>query len=35
MAAQIIGLREPEVQQAIGDFRMRQRQEAEQSERQF
>lgn len=35
MAAQIIGLREPAVQQAISDFRDKQRQEAEQSERQF
>lgn len=35
MAAQIIGLREPQVQHAIGGFRARQRQEAEQSERQF
>lgn len=35
MAAQIIGLREPQVQHAIGEFRARQRQEAEQSERQF
>ncbi|WP_174234900.1 5-(carboxyamino)imidazole ribonucleotide mutase [Lactiplantibacillus plantarum] len=35
MAAQIIGLREPQVQHAIGKFRARQRQEAEQSERQF
>ncbi|AYC71888.1 MULTISPECIES: 5-(carboxyamino)imidazole ribonucleotide mutase [Lactiplantibacillus] len=35
MAAQIIGLREPQVQRAIGEFRTHQRQEAEQSERQF
>ncbi|WBB03354.1 5-(carboxyamino)imidazole ribonucleotide mutase [Lactiplantibacillus plantarum] len=35
MAAQIIGLREPQVQHAIGEFRARQRKEAEQSERQF
>ena len=35
MAAQIIGLRDPQEQNAIGEFRARQRQEAEQSERQF
>lgn len=35
MAAQIIGLRDATVQQAVLDFRTRQRQEAEQSERQF
>lgn len=35
MAAQIIGLQDATVQQAVVDFRERQRQEAEQSERQF
>ena len=35
MAAQILGLRDQKVQQAVVDFRAEQRQEAEQSERQF
>ncbi|MFD1421139.1 5-(carboxyamino)imidazole ribonucleotide mutase [Lactiplantibacillus songbeiensis] len=35
MAAQILGLHDQKIQQAILDFRQQQRQEAEQSERQF
>lgn len=35
MAAQILGLQDAKVQQAVVDFRNQQRQEAEQSERQF
>ena len=35
MAAQIIGLQTPQIQQAISDFRIRQRQEAVHSERHF
>ena len=35
LAAQILGLQDQATQQAVADFRQRQRQEAEQSERQF
>ncbi len=35
MAAQILGLQEQRIQRAVSDFRDQQRQEAEQSERQF
>ncbi|WP_318765547.1 5-(carboxyamino)imidazole ribonucleotide mutase [Lactiplantibacillus carotarum] len=35
MAAQILGLQDSRIQQAVVDFRTQQRQEAEQSERQF